>query len=102
MYYVVLRFYRKYVLFDSPVSRCDLTALFRSLRELKRMEATQRSPLQARIGETLDGIPTILAYRRGKDFERAVSGLLDQANKPTFVRFSAGSLNFLLYGIVFY
>ncbi|EGN96324.1 hypothetical protein SERLA73DRAFT_186014 [Serpula lacrymans var. lacrymans S7.3] len=71
VYWIVLRFYRK------------------SLRELKRLESVQRGPLQSRISETLDGIPTIMAYKREHDFASAVGGLLDCANKPTFLRFNA-------------
>ncbi|KAH7890193.1 P-loop containing nucleoside triphosphate hydrolase protein [Phlebopus sp. FC_14] len=71
VYWFVLRFYRN------------------SLRELKRLESTQRSPLQSRISETLDGIPTIMAYRRETDFANAVGGLLDISNKPTFLRQNA-------------
>ncbi|KAI6023743.1 P-loop containing nucleoside triphosphate hydrolase protein [Pisolithus microcarpus] len=66
VYWFVLRFYRK------------------SLRELKRLESTQRGPLQARISETLDGIPTIMAYRREDDFANAVGSLLDTSNKAHF------------------
>lgn len=71
IYWFVLRFYRK------------------SLRELKRLESIQRGPLQARISETLDGIPTILAYGREHDFANAVGGLLDTSNRPTFLRIHA-------------
>lgn len=72
-YWFVLKFYRK------------------SLRELKRLESTGRGPLQSRINETLDGIPTIMAYGRATDFENAVGGLLDASNKPTFLRMHAGT-----------
>ncbi|KAH7911100.1 P-loop containing nucleoside triphosphate hydrolase protein [Hygrophoropsis aurantiaca] len=71
IYWFVLRFYRK------------------SLRELKRLESTQRGPLQSRISETLDGIPTIMAYKREQDFANAVGALLDTSNKPTFLRMNA-------------
>ena len=71
-YWFVLKFYRK------------------SLRELKRLESTGRGPLQSRISETLDGIPTIMAYGREADFENAVGSLLDASNKPTFLRMHAG------------
>ncbi|KAG6381322.1 ABC transporter type 1, transmembrane domain-containing protein [Boletus reticuloceps] len=57
---------------------------------LKRLESTGRGPLQSRISETLDGIPTIMAYGREADFESAVGGLLDASNKPTFLRQHAG------------
>lgn len=72
IYWFVLKFYRK------------------SLRELKRLESTGRGPLQSRISETLDGIPTIMAYGRETDFANAVGGLLDASNKPTFLRMHAG------------
>lgn len=72
IYWFVLKFYRK------------------SLRELKRLESTGRGPLQSRINETLDGIPTIMAYGRETDFENAVGGLLDASNRPTFLRMHAG------------
>ncbi|KAF9233986.1 P-loop containing nucleoside triphosphate hydrolase protein [Melanogaster broomeanus] len=71
IYWFVLRFYRK------------------SLRELKRLESTGRGPLQSRISETLDGIPTIMAYRRETDFANAVGALLDLSNKPSFLRMNA-------------
>ncbi|EIW85846.1 P-loop containing nucleoside triphosphate hydrolase protein [Coniophora puteana RWD-64-598 SS2] len=71
LYWFVLRFYRA------------------SLRELKRLESTGRGPLQARINETLDGIPTILAYQRGQDFADSVGALLDLSNRPTFLRLHA-------------
>lgn len=83
VYWFVLRFYRK------------------SLRELKRLESTGRGPLQSRISETLDGIPTIMAYRREADFENAVGGLLDASNKPTFLRMHAGkSILLASFGMV--
>ncbi|KAF9228464.1 P-loop containing nucleoside triphosphate hydrolase protein [Gyrodon lividus] len=71
VYWFVLRFYRK------------------SLCELKRLESTGRGPLQSRISETLDGIPTIMAYRRETDFANAVGGLLDLSNKPAFLKMNA-------------
>ena len=82
VYWFVLRFYRK------------------SLREFKRLESTGRGPLQSRISETLDGIPTIMAYGRGTDFENAVGSLLDASNKPTFLRMHAGtSVLLALFGV---
>ena len=81
-YWYLLKFYRK------------------SLRELKRLESTGRGPLQSRISETLDGIPTIMAYGRETDFENAVGGLLDASNKPTFLRMHAGmSIIPVLFGM---
>ncbi|OCH93976.1 P-loop containing nucleoside triphosphate hydrolase protein [Obba rivulosa] len=61
----------------------------RSIRELKRLEATERSPLQSQLSETLDGIPTIAAYKREGDFSGCANGLLDKSNKPIFLRNSA-------------
>ncbi|KAF9236623.1 P-loop containing nucleoside triphosphate hydrolase protein [Melanogaster broomeanus] len=37
----------------------------------------------------LDGIPTIMTYRRETDFANAVGDLLDLSNKPTFLRMNA-------------
>jgi ABC-type multidrug transport system fused ATPase/permease subunit len=71
IYYFLLRFYRS------------------SLRELKRLESRSRSPLQSKVNETLDGIPTIVAYGRTMDFADSAHNLVDESNKPVFLRASA-------------
>jgi ABC-type multidrug transport system fused ATPase/permease subunit len=70
-YYFILRFYR------------------RSMRELKRLEARSRSPLQSKVNETLDGIPTIAAYGRCMDFASSAHYLIDESNKPVYLRTTA-------------
>ncbi|KAF9232707.1 P-loop containing nucleoside triphosphate hydrolase protein [Melanogaster broomeanus] len=71
VYWFIIRFYRN------------------SLHELKRLESTGRGPLQSCISETLDGIPTIMAYRHETDFANAVGDLLDLSNKPIFLRMNS-------------
>ena len=75
VYWFVLRFYRK------------------SLRELKRRESTRRGLIQSRISETLNGIPTIVAYRREADFANAVGSPLGIGNKSTFLRVHASAFS---------
>jgi ABC-type multidrug transport system fused ATPase/permease subunit len=69
--YFLLRFYRN------------------SLRELKRLESKSISPLQSKVNETLDGIPTIAAFKREKDFAGSAHHLIDNSNKALYIRTSA-------------
>ncbi|KAJ3191779.1 hypothetical protein HK101_007416 [Irineochytrium annulatum] len=71
LYLFVLRFYRA------------------TVRELKRLESTERSPFYAHISETFDGIPTITAYGVEGQFIEKANRLLDKSNKPAFLRFNA-------------
>jgi ATP-binding cassette subfamily C (CFTR/MRP) protein 1 len=71
VYYFLLHFYR------------------RSLRELKRLESRSRSPLQSKVNETLDGIPTIAAFGRSLEFAGSAHGLIDESNKPVYLRTEA-------------
>lgn len=69
--YFLLRFYR------------------RSLLELKRLESRSISPLQSKVNETLDGIPTIAAFKREMNFADGAHDLIDNNNRSTFLRASA-------------
>jgi ABC-type multidrug transport system fused ATPase/permease subunit len=60
-----------------------------SLRELKRLESRSISPLQSKVNETLDGIPTIAAFKREMDFVGGAHRLIDNSNRPTHLRTSA-------------
>ena len=71
MYWFLLRFYRA------------------SLRELKRLESRMRSPLQSKVNETLDGIPTIAAFKREADFAGSAAHLIDDSNRPVYLRNTA-------------
>jgi len=71
IYYFLLRFYR------------------RTLRELKRLESRSRSPLQSKVNETLDGIPTLIAYGRCMEFAGGAHNLIDESNKPIYLRTEA-------------
>jgi len=71
VYYFLLRFYR------------------RSLRELKRLESRSRSPLQSKVNETLDGIPTLAAFGRCMEVAGGAHHLIDESNKPVYLRTSA-------------
>lgn len=54
-------------------------------RELKRLDSISRSPLYAHFGETLNGLPTIRAYREEGRFNRLVQKLFDETNSPYFL-----------------
>ena len=71
IYWFLLRFYRA------------------TLRELKRLESSMRSPLQSKVNETLDGIPTIAAFKRENDFAGSAARLIDDSNKPVFLHDAA-------------
>jgi ABC-type multidrug transport system fused ATPase/permease subunit len=71
IYWFLLRFYRA------------------TLRELKRLESRMRSPLQSKVNETLDGIPTIAAFKRENDFAGSAAHLIDDSNKPVYLRNTA-------------
>ncbi|TPX32622.1 hypothetical protein SmJEL517_g04298 [Synchytrium microbalum] len=61
-----------------------------SNRELKRLESLARSPLFAQVSESLTGLPTIRAYREQTRFTTVNNNLLNEANKPTYLRTAAG------------
>ena len=71
IYWFLLRFYRA------------------TLRELKRLESSMRSPLQSKVNETLDGIPTIAAFKRENDFAGSAANLIDDSNKPVYLHDAA-------------
>lgn len=60
-----------------------------TIRELKRLESRMRSPLQSKVNETLDGIPTIAAFKRENDFASSATRLIDDSNKPVYLRNAA-------------
>jgi len=67
-----------------------LLRLYRAtLRELKRLESSMRSPLQSKVNETLDGIPTISAFKRENDFAGSAANLIDDSNKPVYIHNAA-------------
>jgi len=45
--------------------------------------------LQSKVNETLDGIPTIAAFKREKDFAGSAHHLIDNSNKALYIRTSA-------------
>ncbi|KAJ3226413.1 Multidrug resistance-associated protein 1 [Chytriomyces hyalinus] len=64
--------------------------LYRStIRQLKRLESTQRSPLFSHIAESLEGVTTISAYNKKEYFGQITSCLLDHSNSPLFFKFGA-------------
>ncbi|KAJ3416990.1 Multidrug resistance-associated protein 1 [Chytridiales sp. JEL 0842] len=66
-YYLLLRFYRA------------------TVRELKRLDSNQRSPLYAHISETLAGIPSIRAYKAEQKFIERQRILTDASNTPSYL-----------------
>lgn len=53
------------------------------------MESTSRSPIYALFGETLDGLPTIRAYKSEGRFRAKNDQFLDNNQKAFFLNFSA-------------
>ncbi|KAJ3141923.1 hypothetical protein HK100_005319 [Physocladia obscura] len=58
-----------------------------AMRQLKRLESTQRSPLYSHISEALEGVTTILAYKKQRYFADTTNLLLDHSNSPLFFKF---------------
>ncbi|KAL7751754.1 hypothetical protein RI367_002753 [Sorochytrium milnesiophthora] len=71
LYFMVQRFYRA------------------SSRELKRLDSLSRSPVFALVGETLNGVSTIRAYREEGRFIESNHMLLDRNNRPYFCQVTA-------------
>ncbi|KAJ3227609.1 hypothetical protein HDU81_006565 [Chytriomyces hyalinus] len=60
-----------------------------TIRQLKRLESTQRSPLFSHIAESLEGVTTIAAYNKQAYFGVITTNLLDHSNSPLFFKFGA-------------
>ncbi|KAJ3307775.1 hypothetical protein HDU76_004381, partial [Blyttiomyces sp. JEL0837] len=56
-----------------------------TVRELKRLDSNQRSPLYAHISETLAGIPSVRAYKAEDKFITRQRMLLDLSNSPRYL-----------------
>nr|KAJ3412102.1 hypothetical protein HK105_002440 [Polyrhizophydium stewartii] len=83
MYYVVQMIYRK------------------SSREIKRLDSITRSPLFAHIGETLNGIATVRAYREQDRFIVRNNELINTNFAPYFLVFGCSrwlSVRFEFFG----
>jgi ATP-binding cassette, subfamily C (CFTR/MRP), member 1 len=61
----------------------------RSNIELKRFEATYRSPLYSHVSETLVGISTVKAFGVKDSFIAKQMTLMDHSNQPTFLKMMA-------------
>jgi ABC-type multidrug transport system fused ATPase/permease subunit len=57
-------------------------------RELQRLDSISRSPVFALLSETLDGLPTIRAYRAESKFANRNEELLDRNQRAYFLNFS--------------
>ena len=65
------------------IAYCCVTALYiGGARDLKRIEAIQRSPLYQQFGETLTGSVSIRAYTRTAMLSTQIFELLDRLNQP--------------------
>eukprot|EP00834_Sanchytrium_tribonematis_P003442 NODE_132_length_16614_cov_0.935392.p1 type:complete len:963 gc:universal NODE_132_length_16614_cov_0.935392:13581-16469(+) len=53
-------------------------------RELKRIDAISKSPVYALMGETINGLSTIRAYREQGRFSKLMDGYVDRNNRPAF------------------
>ncbi|KAJ3027434.1 UNVERIFIED_CONTAM: ATP-binding cassette sub- C member 8 [Siphonaria sp. JEL0065] len=60
-----------------------------TMRQLKRLESTQRSPLYSHVSESLEGVSTILAFKKQEYFRNVTYELLDHSNSPLFFKFGA-------------
>ena len=72
----------------------------RSNIELKRFEATNKSPLYAHVSETLGGIATLKAFGVEMSFVSKQRDLMDYSNGPSFLRLMAGVWMSLRLGII--
>ncbi|TPX40109.1 hypothetical protein SeLEV6574_g06782 [Synchytrium endobioticum] len=61
----------------------------RTARELKRLDSITRSPLYAYVGESLNGISTIRAYREENTFINHNDFLIDANNSPYYMTICA-------------
>ncbi|ORY48136.1 P-loop containing nucleoside triphosphate hydrolase protein [Rhizoclosmatium globosum] len=71
MYLYVLRYYRS------------------AMRQLKRLESVQRSPLNSHICEAIEGVSTIRAFNKESFFCETTNKLLDISNSPIFFKMGA-------------
>ncbi|KAJ3082015.1 Multidrug resistance-associated protein 1 [Rhizoclosmatium hyalinum] len=71
MYLYVLRYYRS------------------AMRQLKRLESVQRSPLYSHICEAIEGVSTIRAFNKESFFCETTNKLLDISNSPMFFKMGA-------------
>ncbi|RLN87100.1 hypothetical protein BBJ28_00022786, partial [Nothophytophthora sp. Chile5] len=60
----------------------------KSSRELQRLDSISRSPVFALLSETLDGLPTIRAYRAETQFSTKNEDLLDRNQRAYFLNFA--------------
>ncbi|KAJ3204332.1 ABC transporter C member 13 [Entophlyctis luteolus] len=60
-----------------------------SMRQLKRLESVQRSPLYSHVSESLEGISSIKAFNKYHYFNQVTIDLLDFSNRPMFYKFGA-------------
>ncbi|KUL82886.1 hypothetical protein ZTR_09009 [Talaromyces verruculosus] len=58
-------------------------------RDLKRIEAVERSPLYQQLSETLAGFISIRAYRRTSDFIEQNLKLVDRLNQPYLMQWAS-------------
>nr|XP_027202814.1 canalicular multispecific organic anion transporter 2-like [Dermatophagoides pteronyssinus] len=75
-------------------------------RQLKRIEAVSRSPLNNHLSETVNGITSIRAYGLTKKFQRIMLKRIDDNNQSYWLGFTAARwlairLEFISYSIVF-
>ncbi|TDH72543.1 hypothetical protein CCR75_004880 [Bremia lactucae] len=60
----------------------------KSSRELQRLDSISRSPVFALLSETLDGIPTIRAYRAETRFSTRNEEMIDRNQRAYFLNFA--------------
>ncbi|POM64943.1 Pdr transporter, partial [Phytophthora palmivora] len=60
----------------------------KSSRELQRLDSISRSPVFALLTETLDGLPTIRAYRAETQFATKNEELIDRNQRAYFLNFA--------------
>ncbi|OTF69735.1 ABC transporter-like protein, partial [Euroglyphus maynei] len=75
-------------------------------RQLKRIEAVSRSPMNNHLSETVNGTTSIRAYGLTKKFTRGMLKLIDDNNQSYWLGFTAARwlsvrLEFISYSIVF-
>ncbi|KAF1788130.1 Leucine-rich repeat domain, L domain-like [Phytophthora cactorum] len=65
-----------------------LRYFIKSSRELQRLDSISRSPVFALLSETLDGLPTIRAYRAETQFSTKNEELIDRNQRAYFLNFA--------------
>lgn len=91
VFVLIIVYFHYFAVALAPLLTCFFfsAAYYRaSAREIKRLEAIERSYVFARFSEAVSGVATIRAYRLEKDFSDGVREVIDGMNSAYFLTFS--------------